>query len=103
MGIILELLRRFGNATADAATGFLFSEDILRTEAEDERAGAQRQNSSGESPMNAQVKTPETVQDSPVDAVGQDLAESIESFGASHDQGTGPEMPSQEEGPHHSR
>jgi hypothetical protein len=107
MGSLLEFLRRLGSATADAAVGFLFSEDIKRSDAEDETARSQSEKSSGESGKMAPAKAPETVQNSPLDSFGEGFAESIEGLDASHDHEASnpltPEMPSQDEGMDHSR
>jgi hypothetical protein len=107
MGILLEFLRRLGNATADAAVGFLFSEDIPRSEAEDEGAKSQSEKSTGDSGKMAPAKAPETVQNSPLDSFAEGFAESIEGLDASHDHEAAspltPEMPSQGEGMEQSR
>jgi hypothetical protein len=107
MGSLLEFLRRLGSATADAAVGFLFSEDITRSDAEDETARSQSEKSSGESGKMAPAKAPETAQNSPIDSFGEGFAESIEGLDASQDHEASnpltPEMPSQDEGMDHSR
>ena len=106
MGILLEFLRRLGNATADAAVGFLFSEDIPITEAEDEVPRSQSKSSSNSGKI-APSKAPQTVQNSPLDSFGEGLAESVEGLGAGHKHETAiswaPEAPSRDECMHHSR
>ena len=105
MGILVEFLRRFGNATANAAVGFLFSQDIPRSQAEGEATQSQSEGSSDEHGKISPPKAPETVQNSPLESFGQALAESMESLGAGHDHEAEipltPETPGQEEGMHH--
>lgn len=107
MGTLLELLRKLAGATADAAIGFLFSDDIPKSRSDDDGTYGRGQDSSAKPGANAPVKTPETVKDSPLDSFGQGLAESFEALGAGHhhepDARFMPEMPSPEEGMHHSR
>jgi hypothetical protein len=107
MGILLEFFRRLGNATADAAVGFLFSEDIPRSEAEGEETRSQSERSSGEAGKFSPVKAPQSVQNSPLDSFGQGLAESMEGLGAALEHEAGApstqEVPGNEEGMHHSR
>ena len=107
MGILLEFFRRLGNATADAAAGFLFSEDIPRSEAEGEETRSQSERSAGETGKLSPVKAPESVQSSPLDSFAEGLAESMDGLGAALEHEAGapltPEVPGTEEGMHHSR
>ena len=107
MGTLLELLRKLAGATADAVAGFLLGNDIPKSLGEDDETYGWRQDSSTKSTANGPVKTPDTVKDSPLDSFGQGLAESFEALGAGHhhepDARLMPEMPSPEQGMHHSR
>jgi hypothetical protein len=102
-----ELLRRLGRATADGTAGFLFSEDMpTRTDGQEEDHSQKTLDVPADS---GEVKDLEQVRDSPLDAICQDLTESIDSLGASQDHQDGegltlePEISSYEQGMHHSR
>jgi hypothetical protein len=102
-----ELLRRLGRATADGAAGFLFTEDMPMRPEEQEEDHSQK---TLDMPANSgEVNDLEQVPDSPLDAICQDLTESMDSLGASQDHQGGegltlePEISSHEQGVHHSQ
>lgn len=100
-----ELLRRLGSATADGATGFLFSEDVPTKHEEEEDYSQKSLDVPADS---AEVKDLEQVRDSPLDSLCQDLTESMDSLGASHEKqgeelSLKPDITSQGEEMHHSR
>lgn len=103
---LAELLRRLGRATADGATGFLFSEDMPTRSDEQEEDHSQK---TLDVPADSgEVKDLEHVKDSPLDAICEDLNESMEKLGASQHQGADglaleAEISSHEQGMHHSR
>jgi hypothetical protein len=106
VGMLFELLRRFGNATANAATGFLFSEDFpARQEEQDEEHNSDQKILAADS---AEIKE-EHVKDSPLDAICQDLSESMDRLGASQDNRgeeeltLTPDIPSHAQGMEHAR
>lgn len=84
MGAFLEILRRFGSATADAAAGFLLSEDPSTEREEPEE---EEQHSLIDVPADSAEIKEEHVRDSPLDAICEDLAESMDEAGSSHDHG----------------
>jgi hypothetical protein len=105
-GGFLELLRRLGSATAGAAAGFLFSEDV--TTPQEEQDEGQQQKSLDVPADSAEVKDLEHVRDSPIDTICQDLTESMDMLGASHEQqdeelSLTPDIPSYGEGMHNAR
>ena len=106
MGSVFELLRRLGTATADGAAGFLFSEDVSTKQEEQEE---DRNQKSLDVPADsAEVKDLEQVRDSPLDSLCQDLTESMDSLGASHEKqgeefSMEPDIPSQGENMNHAR
>jgi hypothetical protein len=104
MGAFLEILRRFGSATADAAAGFLLSEDPSTEREEPEE---EEQHSLIDVPADSAEIKEEHVRDSPLDAICEDLAESMDEAGSSHDHGEGsslaPEIAGGSEGMDHSR
>jgi hypothetical protein len=98
-----ELLRRLGRASADGAAGFLFSEDIPITGSEEQEED-HSQKTIDVPADSGEVKDLEQVRDSPLDAICEDLNESMERLGASQDGSTlEPEISSHEQGMHHSR
>jgi hypothetical protein len=103
MGAFLEILRRFGSATADAAAGFLLSEDPSTEREEPEE---EEQHSLVDVPADSAEIKEEHVRDSPLDAICEGLTESMDEVGSSHDHGEGasfaPEIASGE-GMDHSR
>ena len=104
MGAFLELLRRFGSATADAAAGFLLSED---PSSEHEEQQEEEQESLIDVPADSAEIKEEHVRDSPLDAISEDLSESMDQVGSSHEQGeahsAAPEIDHESEGMDHSR
>jgi hypothetical protein len=105
MGTLFELLRRLANATAEAAVGFLFSEDAP-TGHEEQDTGKQRR--SRDSTDSAEMKSGGQAQDSPLDTICADITESMDKLGAGHDhQGEGFSLtldsPNHGEGIDHSR
>jgi hypothetical protein len=106
MGSFLELLRRLGNATAGGAAGFLFSEDV--TTPQEEQDEEQQQKSLDVPADSAEVKDLEHVRDSPIDTICQDITESMDMLGVSHDQqaeesSLTPDIPGYGEGMHNGR
>jgi hypothetical protein len=106
VGSFLELLRRLGGATADAAAGFLFSEDFPAKQ--EEHDDDQNQKSLDVPADSAEVKDLEHVKDSPLDSICEDLSESMDGLGASQDHegeelSLTPDISSHEEGMHYSR
>jgi hypothetical protein len=103
---LVEALARLAGATADGAAGFLLGEDILSKQQEQEED--QLQKSLDVPADSGEVKDLEQVRDSPLDSICQDLSESMDALGTSqHQQNDGfsltPDVPSQDEGMHHSR
>jgi len=86
MGAFLELLRRLGSATADATAGFLLSED---PSTEHEEQQEEEQESLIDVPADSAEIKEEHVRDSPLDAISEDLTESMDNVGSSHDEGEG--------------
>lgn len=106
IGSLVETLARLAGATADGAAGFLFGEDVPTGQQEQEED--QNQKSLDVPADSAEVKDLEQVRDSPLDSICQDLSESIDTLGAGQQQqdegfSLTPEVPSQDEGMHHSR
>jgi len=106
MGAFLELLRRLGSATADAAAGFLLSEDPSSEHEEEQQEEEEQKNLIDVPADSAEIKE-EHVRDSPLDAISEDLTESIDQVGATHEPGeghsAGPKIANESEGIDHSR
>ena len=84
MGAFIELLRRLGSATADAAAGFLFSQDNSERHDEEEEQEEQHESLFNAPADSAEVKEAQD-HGSALDAICQDITESMDALGAGHD------------------
>lgn len=85
MAAFIEVLRRLGSATAEAAAGFLFSEDTGASREQEENQEEQHENVLDVPADSGEVKDLEQVRDSPLDAICEQVTESMDAVGEGHD------------------